>query len=650
MNHNIIKLLEFPFWACREFFTIFLDFHIVEFLNELIMTKAKRLIMVLYSRRFLSYNLTLFSSFKRMRPAMKKWMVLFLFFGLLCACNRQPDRMHVIAGDYIEHWKAFYPSRAFASGDLESAFRFEEFSPEKIESWVDYNKETLDRLKGLPSEISLDDAADSDLLERQILEELERWEKGRVYENSPLFYAGLISQAVTHILARNELPPQDKLKAVDNRLSGIRAVCAQGRTLLKNGRPHNTERSIMILKSSARFYEEKLPSITLEWPREDAPDVFQGKCRDTAASIRSLADHIRNNIVPHLSLSDSLRKEDYARRLKIYAGKDIIPEELEKIADREIKEVRRLMAEAAAEYWKERYPGEDVPVSFTKLIGRTIQDMEANREDNQQDFFDLFVDLINRAEDFIREKNIATLPEKRTLMTALSPPHFAGASVGGVYPAGPFNPESQTLFYLPSVPDDAPEEVKEGFYRSFNNHFNTMIITHEIYPGHYMQLKIAAASPRLMRSLFADGLYAEGWATLCEVITLDAGWNGFDKLDRLAHLRKRLENATRAYTSVKTHCRGWDRSKVHDFAVEEGLLAPQFALNLWDRVTASPFQLLTYFLGFKKFTEVLEKEKERLGDDFDLQVFCDSVLRAGAVSIDSLPSLLRENNGQTSIP
>lgn len=326
------------------------------------------------------------------------------------------------------------------------------------------------------------------------------------------------------------------------------------------------------------------------------------------------------------------------------------PDELEQIAFQEIKDVQVLMEADARGYWKDRYPREHIPDDFKELIQRALQDMEANREEDQQGFLEVFVNLIDRAEDFIREQNIATLPRERTLMTALSPSHFAGAAVGGVYPAGPFNPQAQTLFYLPSVPDDAPGEAKEGFYRSFNNHFNTMIITHEIYPGHYMQLKLAAANPRLVRSLFADPLYAEGWATLCEVITLDAGWNGHDPLDRLAHLRKRLENATRAYTSVQVHCRGWGKAQVHDFAVEEGLLAPQFATNLWDRVMASPLQLTSYFLGFKMFSELLQAEKDRSGDEFSLQLFCDSVLNAGAVPIDKLPSLFRENERRTTRP
>ncbi|MFA9453526.1 MAG: DUF885 family protein, partial [Candidatus Aminicenantaceae bacterium] len=84
-----------------------------------------------------------------------------------------------------------------------------------------------------------------------------------------------------------------------------------------------------------------------------------------------------------------------------------------------------------------------------------------------------------------------------------------------------------------------------------------------------------------------------------------------------------------------------DQKEVARFAEEEGLLAPQFALNLWDRVTGSPLQLVSYFLGFRKFTKLLEQERARLGTDFNLRDFSDAVLTAGAVSIDRLPDFIR---------
>ncbi len=144
-----------------------------------------------------------------------------------------------------------------------------------------------------------------------------------------------------------------------------------------------------------------------------------------------------------------------------------------------------------------------------------MAEMESHRASNQSEFLQEFLDLIDRSRIFLDETDLIDLPEHETLFTALSPSHFAGAAVGGVYSAGPFDPEAETLFYLPTVPDTAPQVVKDGFYRSFNSHFNTMIITHEIYPGHYLQLKAAASNPSRVRSLFAGDDFTEGWASFC---------------------------------------------------------------------------------------------------------------------------------------
>ncbi|MFA9453509.1 MAG: DUF885 family protein, partial [Candidatus Aminicenantaceae bacterium] len=481
---------------------------------------------------------------------------------LIAACRSSELTVDQLAQDYISEWIEFYPTRAFAAGHLDSAHRFESISRERIKSWVEFNQAALTSLEALPIEQTADEGADADLLRRQILDELDRWGEGRSLEASPMYYVGLVSQALTHILARDDLEPEDKFRAIEARLAGIRTVCAQGTLLLKDGRPRTTERSIPVLEASARFLEANLVQIAGEWTDDPLPETFVIQCERAADDVRTLAAHIQQRILPAAALPDSMGRRDYAKKLEIFTGTNMTPEELAKISLQEIKEVRGLMQELAGAYWIKQYPRLDVPEDFSVLVGKAIDDMEGNRESNQQDFLKFFECLIGRAEEFVRDQEIATLPAEKTLFTALSPSHFAGAAVGGVYAAGPFNPGAKTLFYLPTILDDASEEAKEGFYRSFNNHFNTMIITHEIFPGHYMQSKLVSTNPHLVRALFSDGLYVEGWATLCEVITLDAGWNGSDPLDRLAHLRKRLENATRSYTSVQVHCFGWGQKEV----------------------------------------------------------------------------------------
>jgi hypothetical protein len=45
----------------------------------------------------------------------------------------------------------------------------------------------------------------------------------------------------------------------------------------------------------------------------------------------------------------------------------------------------------------------------------------------------------------------------------------------------------------------------------------------------------------------------------------------------------------------------WGRGRVLAFAREEGLLAPQFAENLWQRAVNSPLQITDYCVGWEQF-------------------------------------------------
>ncbi|MBT4888682.1 MAG: DUF885 family protein, partial [Rhodospirillales bacterium] len=276
-----------------------------------------------------------------------------------------------------------------------------------------------------------------------------------------------------------------------------------------------------------------------------------------------------------------------------------------------------------------------------ELLQAVMTAMENDRNDNRKDFLQFFIQLTDKAEAFVIEHELATVPLPRTLKVALSPDHFSGAAYGGVYPTGPFNPDATTLFYLPSIPDSSSGDQKTGFYRSFNTHFNTMIIAHEMLPGHYLQYKVGVSTAPAMRSLFANGVYVEGWGSFSEELMLNAGWGGGQKLTRLAHLRKRLENATRAYISVMVHFEGWEKQQVINFASRRGLLAPQFATNLWNRVMNSPLQITNYFLGFHAFKKLWQQQNARLGDEFKTRDFVDGVLQAGPIPIDALDATLK---------
>jgi uncharacterized protein (DUF885 family) len=219
-----------------------------------------------------------------------------------------------------------------------------------------------------------------------------------------------------------------------------------------------------------------------------------------------------------------------------------------------------------------------------------------------------------------------------TLRVDRSPGFFVGQSVGGVYAAGPYAPDAQTLWFLPTPPDSASLEERDAFFRDFNHHFNVMITPHEILPGHYLQLKVAAHHPRRVRALFPDGVYVEGWGTFCERLMLDLGWGG--PLDRLAHLKKQMENIARTIVDIRVHTQEMSREEVVRFVKGEALQDDQFASNMWTRAITTPTQITTYFLGYRRVRRLYEDVKAARGADFRLRDFLDAMLAMGPVPVE----------------
>ena len=565
---------------------------------------------------------------------------LFLLLNLLLLLsirigNANPD-VQKLSNTYVERWVEFYPSRAFKSGHRQAAWQFENFSEQRVTNWLEYNHHVYKQLNSADTNLSIDEVIDTRVLQRQTLMEVERWQHDRVLVNQAIYYAEVISQALTYVLVRDEFTPEEKINILIARLRGVHSLGKLGLASLKNGSQQRTQRAVKILTQTAEFYENSLPGVTKEWTAGKQNQELDQHIVTTTNTLRELINHIEKQVLPVATISDKFENADYARKLKIFVDSDLSPQQLKQSALRDIDLTRKLMSTLAARWWKETYPRTQTPTNENELLQKTMLAMENEREDNREDFLDFFAELTNEAESFVIEKNLATVPLPRTLKVALSPDHFSGAAYGGVYATGPFNPDADTLFYLPSIPDSSPAEQKTGFYRSFNKHFNTMIIAHEMLPGHYLQLKVGSSTAPVPRSLFANGVYVEGWGTFSEELMLNAGWGGGDKLTRLAHLRKRLENATRAYASVMVHYEGWEKQQLIDFATTRGLLAPQFAINLWNRVMNSPLQIPNYFLGFHAFKELWQQENIRLGDKFSTRDFVDGVLQAGAIPIDAL--------------
>ncbi len=545
---------------------------------------------------------------------------------------------------YIEAWKRFYPSQAVARGFLDSIERFEDRAPAAVADWITLNRSALVVLEKLESttELGLDDGLDLRLLRTQILQELDHWENDQPHERSPAAVTRLLAGGLEPLLQSPLLSASAKRRRVVERLDRMAQLAGAARATLRDGRPGEIRASIGELRETAESIPRQLTAFESESGATIAGLADRG--RGTAHALLELAAWLESELLPRATLPDQpiLGRDTYAAKLTIYTDSDLTPERLAEMAHDEIRAAQEALAGMARAYWLASYPDQPVAEDPRLVIARAFDDLESNRPEAELPYLHQLRRYGDEVEAFVRDHEIATVLEHNTLSIELAP-ESAGpmARIGFVRSAPPFHPNPWTTWYLATIPDSHPETERIDFWRSFNYSFKRFIVIHELFPGHYMQLKILRENPRPVRVLFPYRPFIEGWATFTERIVLDAGYAEGDWLTRLAQLRKRLENANRAYMSVQAHCNGWSEEQVFAFSVETSLLAPQFAKSLWGRLMRSPMQILTYMLMGLELRDLYEAEQSRLGERFVLREFMDTILRTGPAPSAELAAALR---------
>ncbi|MEL7119536.1 MAG: DUF885 family protein [Bacteroidota bacterium] len=545
--------------------------------------------------------------------------------------------------DYIDAWKKFHPSKALRQGMHDAAFFYEDRSEVTILEWQAFNRQMLSQLTDEEELSTSQDDINKRLLKVQIERELYLWENEKPQSKSLSFYTNFIDRAFNVVWSDDFLTATDKARLICNRLQAVEKLCLAGTQQLETIKKDELSKGLEVLGKNKRFYKEELLKKLQAEGIQASCDDLEGVIKETIEGIQELEAFLKESVQTDESVANAiLGRDEYARQLSLYLDMPSSPEQLAEQALKEIKDVRQLIGEKSLAYFQQEYPNQAVPESIDEVIQITFTDMENDAPANGEEYLKFWQDLSDAAIQFIEEKNIATLPEYQTLRI-IPAPESAGPSarIGWVDSAAPFDPNPVTTLYLPNIPDDFPEEEKKDFWSSFNKPFNRMIVIHELFPGHYMQIKISRETAHPVRLLFPYGPYFEGWATFTERVALDEGWEAENPLTFIAHLRKRLENANRAYTSVQVHCNGWDEEKVMEFSTQTSLLAPQFAKSLWGRLMRSPMQMTSYFHGLVQFKELFKTEKERLGEKFDLQLFMDTIMKTGPIPIEEFKEIFR---------
>jgi uncharacterized protein (DUF885 family) len=519
------------------------------------------------------------------------WVVLAL---LLASCAT----LHRDAGDeYLDRYFATFPSRATTAGRHEHDGQLERFDASDRAAWIAFNEQ----MKARHASDRLDDL----LLQRHIDRETYRFKVLRVPERNPLFWTEIVGNSLVFLLLREQ-----PIAMANARAGQIPALVANAEAALTDPTqiaPELCAIAAAQARASAKFFRSGFAMV--------GDQVIAVRAANATDQFASFLEDLQKRAsgTPRLGTA-------YAENLRLATG---------------VTDVDALLAQAERDLAAKKVEAEALaaPLSLREAFDR----LEADHAKSEDEWVLYGTRLVDEAEDFTKAHDVVTLPEPRTLLVGRSPAYFVGQSVGGVYPAGPYEPEAKTLYFLPMPSSPA---TAEAFYRDFNDHFQRMITPHEILPGHYVQLKYAARNEHKIRAMFPDDVYVEGWGTFCERLMLDLGWGG--PLDRLAHLKKQMENIARTIVDIRVHTKGMTKEEVMRFVREDALQGEQLARNMWTRtITTSP-QITYYYLGYNAVRGIYENVRAARGASFRLREFNDQLMRIGPVPPSELQRILLE--------
>ena len=101
-------------------------------------------------------------------------------------------------------------------------------------------------------------------------------------------------------------------------------------------------------------------------------------------------------------------------------------------------------------------------------------------------------------------------------------------AVGGFNPAPALEPQLGAFYWVTPIPKTWTKERVESKLREYNRYGMQHLTVHEAMPGHYVQLEYANdVQPRsraVLRAVFGNGPYIEGWAVYTQQVMSEQGY------------------------------------------------------------------------------------------------------------------------------
>lgn len=527
----------------------------------------------------------------------------------------------------------------------------DDFSLESVAAQGAFYEQWRERFRKETPVSALDaqDAADWQLIDDQIGLNLLEFDKIQNYRHNPTVAVELIGNALFLPLTQNYAAHDIRVGHVLSRVSAIPLLLSQVKQYLSDVDPIFISTAVQENDGNIDLIEN---TIAAEIPAGSPWKAQYGKVAPVAiAALRDFSLWLQNDLAKRPShLTWRLGKELYDQKFKLVMETDVTAEQVLADAEAGLQSVRAEMLELALPMHKQMYPDHSdhselgihdrQNLIITEVLHK-ISDQHPRPENLQKA---IEADLEN-IKQFIREKKIVSLGTRDNLKVIPTPMFERGIySVAGFHSAPPLEPQAEAEYWVTPIDLKMPADKAESKLREYNNYTLEWLSIHEALPGHYVQFEhlnnIQPERRRLLRSLFANGAYVEGWAEYIAQVMMDEGFLNNDPHFRLVMRKIRLRLLANTILDVKMQTMGMTDEQAMDLMTKDAFQTQAEAEGKLVRAKLSSTQLPTYYVGLREWLTLRKKYQAAAGKNFDMLKFHDLVLDQGPLPVPVVQKLV----------
>jgi uncharacterized protein (DUF885 family) len=497
--------------------------------------------------------------------------------------------------------------------------------------------------------LNAEDAADYRLIDDQISLGLLELEKIQNYKHNPTVFVELLGNGLFLPLTQEYAPKEVRVGHVISRISQIPRFLDQAKSQLADADPVFISTAVDENDGNIGQVDEVAKEIPAESSLKAQYDAVAPAAKKALSDFN---DWMKNDLAkrPTNGRTWRLGSEWYAQKFRYVMETSVDPAQLLKDAEAELARNRAEMLQLALPLYKEMLPGQDDYASLpqhdreNKVI-KAVLDKISEEHPNRGDLQQAIESDLENIKQFIRDKKIVALSSRDNLKVIPTPEFMRGIySVAGFHNAPPLEPNAEAQYWVTPIDPKMPDAKAESKLREYNNYTLKWLTIHEALPGHYIQFEhaddVQPVTRRLVRNLFGNGPYVEGWAEYIADVMTQAGFMDSSPKFRLMRMKVWLRATANTILDIRLQTMNMTDQQALDLMMQDCFQTQAEADGKLLRAKLSSTQLPTYYLGNRQWWELRKKYQAAKGSAFNLEEFHNRALDQGPLPIEYLEKII----------